>query len=149
MKKIAIATMIALSAITASAVEVGVTAARDYVGDGRTSYGVTVGESFGKFKATAGFSRAVAVINEQDRWSLVGSYDVTKFGPVTMSTNVGGAYLQNKIGDTGYALTVGVGASMPIANKVNLTVDLRRQFGQDRVQAFDGNTITAGLVYKF
>ena len=46
-------------------------------------------------------------------------------------------------------MTVGVGASMPVTKQVSVTVDFARQYGQERVQAFDGNRTTVGLKYKF
>ena len=72
MKKFAIATMIAVAATAASALEVGVTTARDYTGTDRNAAGVTVGEKFGAVTLTAGFDRTNGGANDQDRFSLVG-----------------------------------------------------------------------------
>ena len=74
---------------------------------------------------------------------------MAKFGPVTVTPKLGAAYLNNQTGADGYAMTVGVGASMPVTKSVAFTVDAARQYGQDRVSAFDGNRVTAGLKYKF
>ena len=150
MKKIAIASLIALAATAASALEVGVTTTRDYSGaENRNGAGVTVGEQFGKVGVTAGFERFTKGTNDQDRYSLVAGYDVAKLGPVTVTPKVGVAYLNNQVGQDGYAMTVGVGASMPVTKQVSLGLDVARQYGQDRVQAFDGNRVTVGLKYKF
>lgn len=149
MKKFAIATMIALAATAASALEVGVTTARDYAGDNRNAVGFTVGEKFGAVNVTAGFDRATRGTNDQDRYSLVAGVDVAKLGPVTVAVKAGGAYLNNQTGQDGYAALVGVGASLPVTKAVSLTLDATRQYGQDRVQSFDGNRVTAGLKYKF
>jgi hypothetical protein len=149
MKKFAIATMIALAATAASALEVGVTTARDYAGNNRNATGVTVGEKFGAVTLTAGFDRATLGTNDQDRYSLVAGYNVAKLGPVTVAVKGGAAYLNNQTGQDGYAALVGVGASVPVTKQISLTVDATRQYGQDRVTSFDGNRVTAGVKYSF
>ena len=149
MKKFAIATAIALAATAASALEVGVTTARDYAGDNRNAAGFTIGQKFGAVSMTAGFDRATLGTNDQDRYSVVAGVDVAKLGPVTVGARAGGAYLNNQTGADGYAAVVGVGASVPVTKQVSLTVDVTRQYGQDRVQSFDGNRVTAGLKYRF
>lgn len=150
MKKFAIASLIALAATAASALEVGVTTTTDYsAADKRAGYGFTVGQSFGKFSASTGFERFQKGENDQDRLSVVGGYDVAKLGSVTITPKLGVAYLKNQTTESGYALTVGVGASLPVTKSVSLTVDAARQYGQERVQAFDGNRVTAGLKYTF
>lgn len=150
MKKFAIASIIALAATAASAVEVGVTTTADYSGvDKRTGYGFTVGKQTGALSVTGGFERFTKGANDQDRYSVVAGYDVAKFGPVTVTPKVGVAYLNNQTGADGYAMTVGVGASVPVTKQVAFTVDAARQYGQDRVKASDGNTVTAGLKYSF
>jgi hypothetical protein len=149
MKKLAIASLLALAAISASAVEVGVTAARDYAGTDRDAYGVTLGQSYGKVGVTAGFDRATKGTNNQDRFTVVAGYDVAKVGVFTITPKVGAAYLNNQIGADGYALLVGAGVSAPIASKVSLGLDYTRQYGQDRVNAFDGNRLTASVKYAF
>jgi len=149
MKKFAIASLIALAATAASALEVGVTSTRDYAGDNRNGFGVTVGQKFGAIGVTAGIERTTAGTNDQDRYSVVADYGITKVGPVAIAAKAGAAYLNNQTGENGYALTVGVGASVPLTKTVSATLDVARQYGQDRVQAFDGNRVTAGLKYSF
>ena len=149
MKKIAIASLLALAAFTASAVEVGVTAARDYAGTDRDAYGVTLGQSYGKVGVTAGFDRATKGTNNQDRYTLVGSYDVTKLGSATVAVKTGVAYLNNQTTADGYALLVGAGVSVPVVDKVSVGIDYTRQYGQDRVNSFDGNRLTASVKYAF
>ncbi len=149
MKKIAIASIIALAATAASALEVGVTGTRDYAGDNRNGAGFTVGHNYGKVGVAAGFERFTKGDNDQDRYSLVAGYDVVKVGPVTVTPKVGVAYLNNQVGENGYAMTVGVGASLPVTKQVSLTADVARQYGQDRVSQFDGDRVTVGLKYRF
>lgn len=150
MKKIAIASIIALAATAASALEVGVNTSADHSGVGKqTGYGVTVGQQTGAVNITGGFSRFTAGTNDQDRYSVVAGYNVAKFGPVTVTPKIGVAYLNNQTTSDGYALTVGVGATVPVTKTIDFTVDAARQYGQDRVKASDGNMVTAGVKYKF
>ena len=149
MKKFAIATMIALAASAASALEVGVTAGRDYAGTSRNVAGLTVGHNLGPVGVTVGVDRATQGANDQDRYSLVAGYNVAKLGPVTVAVKGGAAYLNNQTGQDGYAALIGVGASLPVNKNVALTVDATRQYGQDRVNSFDGNRVTAGVKYSF
>jgi len=149
LKKILFATLATL-ALSASAVEVGVNGIRDYSGTSdRTGYGLTLGEKFGAVGVEAGYDRYTQGTNDQNRYSVVGSYDVTKIGPVTLAVKGGVAYLDNQTSANGYALTVGVGASVPVYKSLAATVDYRRQEGQNRVSAFDGNQVAVGLKYAF
>ena len=149
MKKILIATAVALAATAVTAADIGVTATRDYAGDNRNGAGITLGEKFGKVGVTAGFERTTAGNNDQDRLSLTAGYDIARFGQLTIAPKLGVAHLNNQRGADGYAMTVGVGASVPLNKSVSLTADVARQYGQDRVAAFDGNRVTVGLRYKF
>ncbi len=149
MKKIAIASLFALAATATSAAEFGVTMTRDYAGTDRNGGGVSLGQKFGKVGVTAGFERTTAGNNDQDRLSLVAGYDAAKLGAVTITPKVGVAHLNNQTGADGYAMTVGVGATLPLTKTVSLGVDVARQYGQDRVQTFDGNRVTAGVRYSF
>ena len=149
MKKILFVTLATL-ALSASAVEVGVTGTRDYSGTSdRTGYGITLGQKFGAVGVVAGYDRFTQSTNDQDRYSLVASYDVTKIGPVTIAVKGGVAYLNNQTVSNGYAVTAGVGASVPVVKNLAATVDYRRQEGQNRVNAFDGNQVAVGLKYSF
>lgn len=148
MKKILLVTAL-MAAFSAQAVEVGVTGSRDYNGNDRNGYGFTVGEKFGSYGVAVGFDR-YATDNDLNKYSLVGSYDVTKIGTTTVAIKAGAAYLDNKQGgNDGYAALVGVGVTSPITKQWAATVDYRYQAGQDRVKSFDGNTISAGIKYSF
>jgi Gram-negative porin len=149
MKKILFATLATL-ALSASAVEVGVNGLRDYSGaTDRTGYGVTLGDKFGSIGIEGGYNRFTQGSNDQNRYSLVASYDVAKVGPVTLAVKAGAAYLDNQTTANGYAVTAGVGASVPVYKNLTATVDYRRQEGQNRVSAFDGNQVAVGLKYAF
>jgi len=149
MKKILAALALLFVATTASALDFGVGLNRDFAGDNRNAYALTLGQKFGKFGLQGGyenFSRG----NDQSRWSLLGSYDVASLGKYgTFAVKGGGAYLNNQIGSDGYAMLAGLGYTIPITKQWAGTVDYRYQWGQDRVKAFDGGTLGAGLKYSF
>ncbi len=151
MKKLLIATAITATLMTTSvsALELGVTASRDYAGDNHTGYGITIGEKFGAVGVTGGFQRFTEGVSDQDIWSLTGSYDVVNVGPAVVSAKVGGVYLDNQVGSNGYAMTAGAGVDVPVTDTVTFGVDAVRQYGQDRVDQYDGNRVTAALKYKF
>jgi outer membrane autotransporter protein len=135
---------------TAQAVEVGINGSRDYGYTPDTSgYGVTVGQKFGAMGITAGWDRYTRSSNDQNKWSLVGSYDVVKVGQATVAVKGGAAYLDNNKEADGYALLVGAGVSYPLTKQLAATADYRYQVGQDRVKQFDGNTVAVGLKYSF
>jgi opacity protein-like surface antigen len=150
MKNILIASILALSAFSASAVEVGVNGSYDFGGSNeRSGGGVTVGQKFGKMGVTAGFDRYQKG-TDQNKWSLVGSYDVYSVGAATFAVKAGAAYLDNyNVTADGYAGLVGTGVSYSLAKNVALTADYRYQFGQSRVNSFDGSTISTGVKFSF
>ena len=150
MKNILIASVLALAAVSASAVEIGVNGGYSWGGPiDRPSAGITLGEKFGKMGVTAGFTRATKDV-DQDKYSLVGSYDVATIAKTTVAVKAGAAYISNtgNVAD-GYAALVGVGASYPITKAVSLTADYRYQAGQSRVNQFDGSTVAFGAKYSF
>lgn len=150
MKKLAIASIIALAATAASALELGVSATRDYSGNpNRNGGGASLTQRYGAVGLTAGFDRFSQGANDQDRYSVVAGYDLTKVGAFTVTPKLGAAYLRNQVGQNGYAMTVGAGVSTPITKQMSVGLDVARQWGQDRVKASDGNTVAVGLSYKF
>lgn len=150
MKKTLLAALLLAAAGAASAVEVGVIAGAETSRSDRNFAGVTVGEKFGSFGLTGGFERSTVGAVDQNRWSLTGSYDVVKLGPATVAAKAGVAYLDNRGAvEDGYAGQVGVGVSVPLTKAVSLTGDYRYQFGQARVNKFDGNAFYAGVKYAF
>jgi opacity protein-like surface antigen len=150
MKKLAIASVLALAALSASAVEVGVNGSYDFGGSNeRPGAGVTVGQKFGKMGVTAGFDRYTKT-TDQNKWSLVGSYDVATVAGVTVAAKAGAVYLDNTGSvANGYAALIGAGVSYPLTKTVALTADYRYQAGQSRVDQFDGSTISTGVKFSF
>jgi hypothetical protein len=183
MKKLVIASLIALAAGTVSAMEIGLTAGRNFAkpaphsfgngcgfivgpmtctqGQDRNEYGITLGERFGKFGLAAGISTSSGGSpitfptdgpykdNIQDRYSIVGSYDVFNLRNTTVVVKTGVSYLNNQRAADGYALTVGAGVVYPVTKQVALTADYARQYGQKRVNQFDGNQLGVGIKYAF
>jgi len=150
MKKIAIATVLALAAVSASAVEIGVNGSYDFGGSNdRPGAGITVGQKYDKFGITAGFDRYTKG-TDQNKWSLVGSYDVATVAGATVAVKAGAVYIDNagRVAD-GYAAVVGAGVSYPLTKTVALTADYRYQAGQSRVNSFDGSTVAFGAKYSF
>jgi outer membrane autotransporter protein len=152
MKKIVLATSLALAALTASALELGVTATRgDQSGDARNYGGITLTQPYGKVNVAAGFERStVGNHGNQNRWSLVGGYDVAKLGSVTVTPKIGYAYLDNQSVKSGNAYTVGVGAAFPVTEQVSFTADYAYQKAlESAVEQFNGNRVTLGVKYRF
>ena len=150
MKKIAIATIFALAAASASALELGVTAARDYAGrNDQNGFGITVGDKAGKLGGTVGIQRFSQGTTDYDRYTIIGSYDVANIGPATVAVKGGAAYMDPRTGSNGFAAVVGAGVSVPLNKTFSVGLDVTRQYGQDRVSQFDGNMVTAGLKMSF
>jgi outer membrane autotransporter protein len=147
MKKLVLVAAL-MAAFSAQAVEVGINASTDTANTDRNGYGVTVGQKFGAMGVTAGFDRYSKGM-DLDKYSLVGSYDVTKIGTATVAVKAGGAYLDQKNGKDGYAALIGAGVSIPVTKQVAATFDYRYQAGQSSVKNLDGNTVSAGLKYSF
>ena len=150
MKKLLIASAIALAATAASALDFGITASRDFSGTDHDSVGVTVGQVYKNgVGITAGFARDANKASDQDRYSLMGSYDVLKFGGSTVAVKAGGVFMANSGAADGSAAVVGAELTVPLTSKIAATFDVSRQYGQDRVSQHDGNRATVGLKYRF
>ena len=149
MKKILIAFVMAITAVAASATEVGVTVNRDFAGDNRNGAGITIGQKYANGVSVTGAFERTEVGEYQNRYSVTSGYALAKLGLVTVGPRLGVAYLDNASSSNGYALLVGVGAELPLTNAVSVTAEFGRQVGQDRIQQFDGNRFTTGVKYSF
>jgi outer membrane autotransporter protein len=147
MKKIILVTAL-LATMGAQAAEFGINTSRDTANSERTGYGLTIGQKYDKVGITAGFDRYTTG-TELNKYSLVTSYDVAKFGATTVAVKAGVAYLDQKNTTDGYAALVGAGVSYPLSKQVALTADYRYQAGQSRISSLDGNSVSAGLKYSF
>lgn len=150
MKKLLIASAFVLAATAASALDFGVTAARDFSGDDHDSVGVTVGHVYPNGVGfSAGFARDADKSSDQDRYSLMGSFDVLKFGGSTVAVKAGGVFMANSDAANGSAAVVGAELTVPLTSKIAATFEVSHQLGQDRVSQYDGNRATVGLKFKF
>ncbi len=149
MKKILIATLIGLAASTASALEFGVNTTRDYSGEDRNGFGVYIGDRAGRGAVQFGLEQFTKGADNQNRFSAIGSYDLTKIGPVTIAGKGGVAFLDNKTSQDGAALVVGGSASLPLSKAWSLNLDVTRQYGQKRVNQFDGTLVSTSVKVTF
>ena len=150
MKKIVIASFLALAALSASAIEVGVSAAQDRALD-ETGVRLTAGAAalpLG-FKGSWEATRIDAGSKQLTQYGVAATREITKLGVISVGAKVGASYIDRNFGQDGYAATVGLGATMPLTQKLDLNVGAERRYGQDRIADLNGNTLTAGLSYKF
>ena len=145
MKKYVVSTL-AFIAMCASATEVTVSEVRDF---GLKSNGVRVTAPLGSI---AGFTPQLSVteINKQYvRFGVGGEYALATVGPVAVALTGTGLYQDTHRGASGYGLTFGAKATVPVTKSVALVASTERFVGQARESKFDGNTGTIGLNIKF
>lgn len=138
-----------LAAFSASAVEVGVNGGGVTGSQAGGLAAVTVGQKFDKFGVEAGYGQAWLSDSTQNRFSLVGSYDVYTTEQFVVAGKVGYVYLNNASQTSGSAATVGLGITVPVDQNWALTADYAYQMAQTGVTQFNGNILTAGVKYKF
>jgi len=153
MKKLIIATALigAIGAIgAAQAVELGVSAVRDYQADAN---GVRV--TLGNYDLV-GFKTALEVTSVRrngigyEQYVVSATREVYTLGPVAFAGKVSTGYVNRTTGlENGYVLNLGVGATYKLAKNTDAVVGFERRFGQDRVSDLDGNTLTIGLKQSF
>lgn len=146
MKKIVIGSVLALAAAVSFAGTVSVSAVSDR---NSTQEGVRIETALPV--VPGGLKASVTHVNDTYNRVAVGKdFAVASIGPVNLKATVAGVY-QNTLaaGSNGYGLTVGAGASYAVTKNIALTAGVERFYGQDRVQAFDGNVATVGLNIKF
>ena len=154
MKKIAIASMLALAAISASAVEVGIIGGETFQSNSHTNNpaGITVGESFGKFGVAAEIEHNFKKKNstEANNFNLVGSYEVAKLGSAGIGLKAGVGYVDSRSGHpNGYEALVGAGVTIPVTAKISATAEYRYAKAQDRISNQSGNQALVGIKYSF
>jgi len=142
MKKLLIATAVALS-FAASAADVSVSGVRDF--NGADTHGLRVGI------AAAGLNFSVTQIEDKyNRYAVGKDFELATVGPVKFSAGAAGVFQDTRgANDSGYGLTAGVKTTVNLAKSVDFVVGAERFIGQDRVKAYNGNVVTAGLAVKF
>lgn len=149
MKKITIMAALAVTTLSATAVDLGVRGTVSSADNMAESVGVTLGQKFGKMGAEVGFDRTTRGPVNVNKWSAVGSYDLVKLGPVGFAAK-GGVYLVDaSVGANGSGLVAGVGATFALNKQVKLTADYVYQTGANRVSFADGNYFAFGAKYSF
>lgn len=147
MKKLFAITTLAVAATSASALDFTVLAGRSFGDTHVNDVGLTVSQSMGAASLGLGYNRTAG--GDQNRFSLVGGYQVAKLGSVAVTPTVGVSYLHNKNTDNGMAVSAGVELSMPVYKKVELVLDYSYQMGQKRVSQSDGNNLALGVRVPF
>lgn len=152
MKKIAYATILAVTMGTAQAADVGVNVGYDNAARGTSTLGVTASQKLTD-KVGVAVEADVGLRDraENNRFTLVGSYDVATLLGASVAAKAGVAAIDPQSGRNGLALVAGVGAELPVpaVKNVAVTFDYRYQLGQDRVSRLDGSRWFAGVKYKF
>jgi opacity protein-like surface antigen len=152
MKKVLVSALLAVSALGASALELGVVGTGEFVKGSHhpvDGMGLTLGQHFGAFSATVEADRESTT--NVNKFALVGGYDVATVAGVTVTAKAGVAYLDNQtlVHSNRYAGVVGAGVSYPVAKSVALTADYRYQADRNTVHQLDGSTVAVGARYSF
>jgi hypothetical protein len=149
MKQVLLSVLLAGVIASAQAYDLGTVVGSD-IQEGKgvfTNLGVNAAAHEGKFSAIAEMHREFK--GNTNKYSLLAGYDFAKIGTITFTAKAGAAYVKPDHGTDGYAALAGVGASMPVFDHVSATLDVRHQFGQDRIESVNGNTILVGARYSF
>ena len=146
MKKIIVALALAVAASMAMATEVGVSAVRDYNLSGTGVRATVSADKFYGFKPEASITRMSGVYN---RYAIGADYSIGSIGPVNFSGTGSGVYQQTTNAKSGYGLSVGLVASVPVYKNVTLDATVERFIGQNRISNFNGINTTVGLSAKF
>jgi hypothetical protein len=149
MKKIVTASLIALSAATAGAVEISVSNTTDYSQSKSNTQSLGIGTTVGGFGLEAAYESAVRSHTSPERISVTASRRVFNAGPFQVSAKAGVAYLKTDADKTGHAYTAGVGVDLPLTKQVTATFDAQRQFARPEISEFTGNRYTVGVKYRF
>lgn len=163
MKKIILGLIVSVTATFASAVEVGITTTRDYSTStipycsaipcpamtNRNGTGFNVSDKAGRLGVTVGLEMFTRGSNPLDRLSTTLSYDWVKSGSFSLAPKVGIAYIDTQYGRDGFALTTGLGITVPVTKTISFTADYWKQLGQSKIKEYDGTQASIGLRYRF
>lgn len=83
------------------------------------------------------------------RYSVGADFQVAKVGPVALSATGSTLFQDTRVGENGFALTVGAKASVPLNKSVALVARVDRFYGQERVSNLNGTVGSVGLSVKF
>lgn len=146
MKKIFVALAFAVAASMSMAADVTVSAVYDY---SLSSTGVRVTAAAAPINGFTPQASVTRLGGEYTRYAAGAKYDFATVGPVTLS-GIGYGVFQDTAGAaSGYGLTAGLVASVPVYKNVTLDATIERFAGQDRISNRNGTLATVGLNAKF
>lgn len=149
MKKLAIIAILTVATGIASATDIGVRGSRNFNAN-VDSAGITVDQKlFGNVGIEGAFDRSTRGPVDVNRYSVLGTYDMTKVGNATLIAKAGAAFVDKSAGKDGYAAVAGLGVSYPVTKTVSLVTDYSYQKGQTRVKQANGGTVSAGVKVSF
>lgn len=83
------------------------------------------------------------------RYAIGGDIDLYKIGPVSFDATINGVYQETRTAEDGFGVAAGLKASVDINKNVALTAGYERFLGENKVDDFDGDIVTAGLTVMF
>ena len=128
-------------AVAGQAMALEVTAERDFTADKNV-----VGVSQTVRGLDVGVSHAV------DTYTRVGvgkTQELVKLGPVAIRANTQVAYQDTNGAKNGFGVGFGVGANYALTKQVEFGLGYNRFVAEDKLKQWTGNSVTAGLTYKF
>lgn len=146
MKKTIIALTLALSALSASALELGVSQVHDY---NLAKNGIRVTGSMGSLGSFAPQASFTRVEKEYNRFGIGADYSLFKVGVLNVSASAAGVYQDSYKGDNGYGVTVGLKSTAELTKDISLVAGVERFIGEKKLNSFNGNVVTLGMNLKF
>jgi hypothetical protein len=146
MKKLFAATALVMATLSASAMEVGVSAVRD---SNLNADGVRVTVAAGSIGSIKPILSITHLNNQYNRYAVGSEYVLTKLGPVAVGATAALAYQDNTASVAGYGLALGAKATLPLAKNVDAVLSTERFAGQDRIGNSNGMVTALGLNVKF
>lgn len=105
------------------------------------------------FSATtqvAGFDAGVSHVDGvYTRVQATKQVQLVKYMGATLNAGGGFAYQSSDTGRNGVGAVVGANIQYPLYKNLSAVAGVERFIGQDRVAGSTGNTVSAGLTYKF
>ena len=128
-------------AVAGQAMALEVTAERDFTADKNV---VSVVQTVRGIDS--GVSHAV---DTYTRFSAGKTQELVKLGPVAIRANTQVAYQDTVGGKNGFGGGFGVGANYALTKQVEFGLAYNRFVAEDKLKQWTGNSVTAGLTYKF
>ncbi len=144
MKKVIISSIIAIASAAHANVDTSIV--RDY-GINQTGVRIATGLKVGSYDIEG------TVTHIDDAYTRVGvgkKYQLVTRNKLSVNASVGGVYQDTRHSSVnGLGLSAGLGAQYALTNNISAIASVEGFVGQDRIGAFDGNTVAVGLKVKF